>query len=91
MFIAALFVGLLTAYYFGLRPGGVAAAVVLALFLLASMVPGASLAAYILVGVGTAGVCMIGPRFAPPAEENSVRRMGKRLISLARSQIGRRL
>jgi hypothetical protein len=90
MFIAALFVGLLTAYYFGIRAGGMAAMVALGLFMLAATVPVTTIPVYVVVAAGTAGVCVIGPRRTPPEEENNFRRLGKRLFVEVRNRIGKR-
>jgi len=66
MFIAALVVGALVAYYFGLRPGLVAAGATAGLFLLAAVIPGAAAYAYIVVGAGVAGVVVLGPKLKRP-------------------------
>jgi hypothetical protein len=62
MLLAALVCGLVTAYYFGPRPGVAAAVVALGLFLAAAIIPGAALAAYVAVGGGLAGVFALGAR-----------------------------
>ena len=62
MLIAALAVGLLTAYYFGVRPGMVAAGATAVLFLLAMVAPGLTLVAYGAVAVGVFGLLWAGPR-----------------------------
>lgn len=61
MLIAALAVGLLTAYYFGVRPGMVAAGTTVALCLVA-LVPGLALYAYGAMAVGVFGLLWAGPR-----------------------------
>jgi hypothetical protein len=66
MFIAALLVGALVAYYFGLRPGLVAAGATAGLFLLAAVIPGAAAYAYVVVGAGVAGVVVLGPKLKRP-------------------------
>jgi hypothetical protein len=66
MLIAALAVGLLTAYYFGLRPGMVAAGATAALLLAALVMPGLRFYAYGVLGAGIVGVCMIGPKLRRP-------------------------
>ena len=63
MLIAAAVIGALTAYYFGVRPGLVAAGIALAAFLAAMFIPGAMLPAYAFVGVGVLAICAAGPRF----------------------------
>jgi hypothetical protein len=72
MLIGALIIGLVTAYYFGLQRGMYAAGASAALFLIAAVVPGASLVAYAVVGVGVAGVCLVGPRFQKPGHRTRV-------------------
>jgi hypothetical protein len=62
MLIAALAVGLVTAYYFGLRPGMVAAGATAVLFLVALVAPGLALYAYGAVAVGVFGLFWAGPR-----------------------------
>ncbi len=66
MFIAALLVGLLVAYYFGVRPGMIAAGATAGLFLLAAVMPGAAAYAYVVVCAGVAGVIWLGPRLKRP-------------------------
>jgi hypothetical protein len=66
MFIAAILVGLLVAYYFGLRPGIVAAGATVGLFLLAIVLPAAATYAYVLVCAGVAGVVVLGPKLKRP-------------------------
>lgn len=62
MLLAAIAVGLLTAYYFGLRPGMVAAGATAALFVVAFVVPSVAIWAYGAVGVGVLGLLWAGPR-----------------------------
>jgi hypothetical protein len=66
MFIAALLVGVLVAYYFGLRPGLFAAAATAGLFLAAAVMPVVAIYAYVLVGAGVAGVVLLGPKLKRP-------------------------
>ncbi len=66
MILAALVVGLVTAYYLGVRAGVTAAAAAGGLFLVAAIVPALSTIAYLAVGAGVAGVCVIGPRRERP-------------------------
>jgi hypothetical protein len=62
MLLAALIIGLVTAYYLGFRAGGVAAVISAALFLLAAIIPPLAIPAYAVVGTGVAAVCVVGPR-----------------------------
>ena len=79
MLIAAALVGLLTAYYFGLRPGMVAAGVTAALFLVATMAPNLAIFAYGAVGVGVGALCIVGPKLrrkGTPAQVSFAARAG---------------
>jgi hypothetical protein len=60
--LAAIIVGLVAAYYLGLRAGGLAAAAAALLFLAAQIVPGLALWAYAIVAVGLIGLFAVGPR-----------------------------
>ena len=62
MIIAALLIGAITAYYFGLRVGGFAAVSAAGLFVLGIVMPSKLLWAYGLVGAFVLGVLIIGPR-----------------------------
>jgi hypothetical protein len=62
MLIAALLVGLLTTYYFGVRPGMAAAGATAGLFLVAAVVPHLAIFAYGAIGVGVGVVCIVGPK-----------------------------
>jgi hypothetical protein len=77
MLIAAILVGLLTAYYLGVRAGGVAAAATAGLCLLAALFPPLKLIAYALVGVGVAGVCLVGPHHQRPETKQQVQDLFK--------------
>ena len=79
MLIAAALVGLLTAYYFGLRPGMVAAGVTAALFVVAMMAPNLAIFAYGAVGVGVGALCIVGPKLrrkGTPAQVSFAARAG---------------
>lgn len=78
MIVAALVIGLITAYYFGIRVGGYAAAVAGGLFLLAGLWPSKALLLYAVVGIGFLAVLTIGPRRATPgAKRDLLRGLGK--------------
>ncbi len=83
MFIAALLVGALVAYYFGLRPGLVAAGATAGIFLLAAVIPGAAAYAYIVVGAGVAGVVVLGPKLKRPDSLASGAMGGRAVRALA--------
>lgn len=79
MLIAAALVGLLTAYYFGLRPGMLAAGGTAALFLMAAVAPHLAIFAYGAVGVGVGVVCIVGPKLrrkGTPAQVSFAARAG---------------
>ena len=79
MLIAAALVGLLTAYYFGLRHGMVAAGATAALFLVAAVAPNLAIFAYGVVGVGVGVVCIVGPKLrrkGTPAQATFAARAG---------------
>ena len=82
MLIAALAVGLLTAYYFGVRPGMAAAGTTAALFLLALVAPGVALYAYAAVAVGVFGLLWAGPRMRRKGSPSQLAFLGK--LGLAR-------
>ena len=62
MIIAAVVVGAITAYYFGLRVGALAVGGSFALFLVGLVMPSQLLWTYGLVGAYTLGVIIVGPR-----------------------------
>ena len=84
MLIAALAVGLLTAYYFGLRPGMVAAGATAVLFLVAMVAPAMAIFAYGAVAAGVAGLLFAGPRMRKKASASQLTFMAK--VGLARAR-----
>ncbi len=79
MLIAAALVGLLTAYYFGVRPGMAAAGATALLCLVAMVAPHLAIFAYGAIGVGVGGVCVIGPKLrrkGTPAQVSFAARAG---------------
>lgn len=90
MIIGALLIGLLTAYYFGIRTGVTAAAASALLFFVAAVVPGTTILVYSLVGLFVAGVCWLGPR-RPAQAENDARAAMRRLGRSALGKLWRRL
>jgi hypothetical protein len=83
MIIASVIVGLLVAYYFGLRAGMYAAGATAAAFLAAAIVPPLALWAYLAVGAGVVGVCFVGPKLGKPPK-GGVFQLGKKLVDRAR-------
>lgn len=61
MLIAALLIGLVTAYYFGTRAGAWAAGAAVAL-MLAAWIPGLRLYAYLGLGLGIAALVTVAPK-----------------------------
>lgn len=88
MLVAALVVGAVTAFYFGLRAGAAAAGVALALFAVAEVRPGAALWAYGLVAAGLVGVCTIGPKRQNPTHAARVTRWARRGLGELRRRLG---
>ncbi len=80
MLIAAVVIGLVTAYYFGLRGGGIAAAVSGGLFVAALVMPGQAFTIYALVGVGLVTVLALGPRYGRPGAKANLLRVGRRAL-----------
>ena len=83
MILAALVCGLLTAYYFGVRPGAAAAIASFGLFLLGAMFPALHLLSYLLVGGGIVAVTAIGARRPRDPTFARVIDVGKRLVGQA--------
>lgn len=84
MFLAALLVGLLVAYYFGTRPGMIAGGAAAALFLLAVVVPVVATYAYVVVCAGVAGVVLLGPKLKrPDALASATGGLGSRALRVA--------
>lgn len=85
MFIGAILIGLLTAYYFGIKPGVIAAAGSFMMFVVAEVVPGSALIVYGAVAAFIVGVCLMGPRMVKPDEESG----GRKVRRMARQAIGK--
>ena len=68
MLLAALVVGALAAYAYGLRAGAWAAGATLALFVLAAMFPPATWPVYAAVGVGVAATSNAAAKRGPHAQ-----------------------
>jgi hypothetical protein len=64
--IAALIIGVFTAWHLGLRAGAIAAAVSFAALLVAAFVPGATLTVYLVLGGWVAVLYFLGPRMSGP-------------------------
>lgn len=71
MILGAVIVGVITAYYFGLKAGGFAAAVAFGLFFLGIVMPSKILWTYGVVGVFVAGVLVVGPRLPSRKEKKA--------------------
>jgi hypothetical protein len=85
MLLAAIVIGLLTAYYFGVRHGIWAAAVAAGLFFVAAVMPPLKIVAYGLVAAGIVGIYAIGPKRGPSPSSrmavNQARRLARRFLS----------
>lgn len=68
MLLAVLFVGVLTAYYFGLRAGAWAAAATLALCLVGLFVPRFALPIQVVLAVGVVAIWRIGSKRPRPPD-----------------------
>ena len=75
MIIAALAIGAITAYYFGLRVGAFAAGGAFLLFVGGVVMPSKLLWSYGLVGAFTLGVLVLGPRM-PSKKQNKADFLG---------------
>lgn len=71
MILGAVIVGVITAYYFGLKAGGFAAGIAFGLFLLGIVMPTKILWTYGTVGVFLTGVLVIGPRLPSHKEKKA--------------------
>lgn len=82
MILGSLLIGLLTAYYFGIRPGITAAAGSAALFILSDVVPQIGTIIYAIIALFIAAVCIAGPRM-PDQEKNAarMRRLVRELVT----------
>lgn len=89
MLIAALLIGLFTAYYFGLRQGLNVAGVALVLFVVAAVIPQVRLYVYGLAAVGLIAVAWLGPRRGDPTHAVRFTRWGKRGLAEVRKRMGR--
>lgn len=85
MFLGAILVGLLTAYYFGIKPGVMAAAGSFVMFVVAEAVPAVSLWVYCLVAAFIVGVCLLGPRMVKSDEDSG----GRKVRRMARQAVGK--
>jgi hypothetical protein len=89
MILAALFIGLLTAYYFGIRAGSAAAVTSLGLFLLVAFMPGVKLLVYGLVASALVALFIVGPRTTPPDDATQLRRVLAGLWSQVKRRVWR--
>jgi hypothetical protein len=89
MIIAALVIGAITAYYFGLRVGAAAILGSFGLFVLGIVMPSKLLWTYGLVGSYTLGVLVVGPRLPGRKESKAdflrlVRKGSGKVLGLVR-------
>lgn len=89
MILAALFIGLLTAYYFGIKAGSAAAVAAFGLFLLVAFVPGVKLPVYVVIAAGLVALLVAGPRTTPPEDATQLRRVLAGLWSQAKRRLWR--
>jgi hypothetical protein len=69
--LPALIVGALTAWYLGLRAGVIAAGVTFAALIVASFVPGLTIAVYALVLAWSGALYFLGPKISAAARKGS--------------------
>lgn len=89
MILASLIIGLLTAYYFGIKAGSAAAIAAFGLFLLVAFIPGTKLLVYGLVASGLVGLFFVGPRTTPPEDATQLRRVLAGLWSQVKRRVWR--
>ena len=87
MILASVVVGLLVAYYFGVRPGVAAAVVAFGLWLLPVVLPALAWLPYVVIGSGVAAVCVIGPRRADPTRAAKITRGARRALNLVKARL----
>jgi hypothetical protein len=90
MLIAAVAVGALAAYYFGLQAGIWAAAAAAAL-VLAAMVPGLALYAYGVLAVGVGAIAWLGPKLKRPNSAAGFVMLGKEAAKRAAARVKAKL
>jgi len=81
--VTAVIIGLLTAYYFGVRIGAFATVGSAALLVAALLIPGYRWQIYGLVALFVVGVCALGPKLGKSPPLGDVIRRGRRVSSWA--------
>ncbi len=87
MVLAALILGALAAYYFGLRTGAVVAVATFVLCLVALFVPKIALPIYVAVAVGMFAIWQIGARRKRPTDAMLAMRFVQHAVKSAWSKI----
>jgi hypothetical protein len=91
MIVSAVVLGLLTAYYFGLRAGAWAAGLTAAACVVAMVVPRLELTIHLALAVAAVGIHFFGKRRARPAQSVLAMRAARRAVKSVRERIfGRR-
>jgi hypothetical protein len=80
MLLAAFLCGVLTAYYFGVRPGATAAAATFGVVLAGAMFPPLRVLSYLVVAGGIIGVVAVGAQRPRDPTFGRVVDIGKRLV-----------
>jgi hypothetical protein len=88
MLITALVIGLLTAYYFGIRFGVYAAVGSSAALIAALVMPGMRWTIYGGVALFVVSVVVLGPRIGKPMGNLEAVRLARKGLGWVRSQIG---
>ncbi len=87
--ITAVIIGLLTAYYFGVRMGAFAAVGSAVLLVAALVLPGFSWQLYGLLAVFVVGVCLAGPKLGKSMPLGDVLRRSRQLTGWASKWLGK--
>ena len=90
MLIAALALGALAAYYFGLRTGGYVAVTTFVLSAAALLVPRLATAIHVAIALGAVAIWQIGSRRPRPPDSVLAVRYLRELVRRAWSQLGKR-
>jgi hypothetical protein len=80
MFIAAIIIGVVCAYYLGMQAGIYGGAASLVLLLIGAAIPALSMYAYLLVAVGLIGVCIVGPRLERSPSNTTVMKGARKVL-----------
>lgn len=80
MFVAAIIIGVVCAYYLGVQAGIYGGAATLVLLLIGAAIPSLAMYAYLIVAVGLVGVCLIGPRLEKSPSNTAVMKGARKIL-----------